>query len=261
MQQYRLKNNALAFPNQSTPDWDRILAGMAGQPLTPGQARRVAPGTAVKVTGATAPGDAGPLVAPISGQPCVWYRCFVQYGSGGRLVPLPAAGRISDTMLVAQASNVMRPSRNPGDEISDTPFRIVDPDGGWITIDPRVADVNSDVVTRNRIVNSRFGLLQQLLVEWIVPVGAPVVALGTVVPGMDLDASSSAFQFVSTRPQNAILDRARAGHGADSHESSLRSFRLVSRLNRINSGAHTALYVFFGALVLALIVLVLVTSL
>lgn len=253
MQRYRLKNNGLAFPNQSNPDWDRVAAGMAAPTIGAGQARRLAAGSHVKIRGSAQPGPSGALTAPISGEPCVWYRSYVQYtGSGIRPRPLPPAGRLSDIMLVAQPAAGLFSRYDNGDEISDRPFVVVDADGAAVTIDPRVADVHSDVLPRNRVVSSRFGFVDALIVEWIVPVGVSVFVLGTVGPGMDLDASAGAFQFVSTRSEQRIVERARYGH--DSHASSAAMFRFVSRGARFSRALRTGSRIFLIVLAVAIVV-------
>jgi hypothetical protein len=256
VEEYRLKNNALSFPNQSNPDWDRVAAGMAAPTMDIAQARRLEVGRPVKITGSARPGPAGPLTAPLSGKPCVWYRCYVMYVGGGiGPHPLPPEGGFSDIMLVAQPAGGLFARRDNGDEISDRPFLVEDADGATVTIDPRVADINSDLLTRNRVISSRFGFVRALLVEWIVAEGAHVVVLGTVGPGGDLDASSTAFQFVSTRTERHIVDRAR--HGLGTHDSSAAIFRFVAGGTRLNRGIRKWTRILAVVLTLALIIAVL----
>ncbi|MBE7186737.1 hypothetical protein [Jatrophihabitans endophyticus] len=255
MQRYRLKNNALDFPQQSSPDWDRVATAMSGPALSVGQARRAPVGSTVRIQAVARPGEAGPLTAPLSGKPCVWYRCYVQFGSTGyRPQPLPEAGRVSDIMLVAAPATGPFARHDNGDEISEAPFEVVGEDGSAITVDPRVATVSSGGLTRNRVEGSRFGFASQLLVEWIVPVDAPVTVLGTVAPGMQLGSARSDFLFVSTRSEQHIVDRAR--HGLGEH-SSAAQFRFVAHATRFSRRVKTGTRVFLVAGVLVLVIAVL----
>ena len=230
MQRYRLANNGLSLPNQSAPDWQRVQAAMARPTMTPAEALRCAPGTTVKVRGVARPGDAGPLTAPVSGQQCAWYRSYVQPGNW-TLQPLPRAGCFSDIMLVAQSRGTFWRRTEATDEISESPFLVAGPDGAALRVDPRQADVNSGDVARNRVVSSRFGFLQQLLIEFTLPLGAEVVLLAVMGPGGELVAGPKDFVFVSTRTDARIVDR--AAHGANEHATSMSMFRFIRGGNRV----------------------------
>lgn len=233
VQRYRLADNGLRLPNQSAPDWARVHAALQLPVMTPAEAKRCAPGTTVKVRGVVHAGDAGELDAPISGQHCAWYRSYVQPGNWV-LRPLPPEGRFSDIMLVAQPSRVLWRRYDQTDEISEQEFVVVGPDGAALRIDPRVADVNSDRVARNRVESSRFGFLHQLLVEFVLPVGAEVVLLAEIGPDHELTTAADGFVFVSTRVEAQLADR--AAHGIATQGLTRSAFGFVRGGNRIARG-------------------------
>lgn len=98
------------------------------------------PGAAVSVAGAAASGPDGPLEAPISGRPCVWYRVVeierrAHRRSGG-------GGRRSHRRTEVR-EHVVR------DEASTAPFTLID-DHGEVTVRPAGADVRDLVPVVDR---------------------------------------------------------------------------------------------------------------
>uniref|UniRef100_UPI0035CB4F2C GIDE domain-containing protein n=1 Tax=uncultured Jatrophihabitans sp. TaxID=1610747 RepID=UPI0035CB4F2C len=203
------------------------------RPMTVGNAVRV-PGSTVRVAGRAAPGPGGPLRAPLSGAECVWYRSVV-------------FRRIRDTWLSRnpplQPFNAIAPSDLPyqrstgrtygltgvpfGSDRSSTAAFVIEDGTGTLAVDPTRTDVDTDVFAINTVVfvddpsreTNRLGYgggpfdNQEVHTEWIIPVGAPLLAVGTVGQGpgpVALLASEHDVALVSTKPEQQILSRNRA---------------------------------------------------
>ena len=189
-------------------------------------------GQVVKLAGKAVPGAGGPLRAPLSGAECVWYRSIV-------FRALRESGYTRYQQRPLQPMNPLAPSDLPdygathrvnmrgqqlgSDTSSTAPFALTD-GGAEVVIDPRITDVDTDVFGVNQVVkSSRAGgpfAADEVHTEWIIPVGADLLAVGTVrLDGADgadgtagtgvaeLVAQGDDIVLVSTKPEQQILSR------------------------------------------------------
>lgn len=212
----------------------RILGTFAkARPVTACEAA-AAVGTVVKVTGQAVPGPGGPLRAPLSGAECVWYRSIVlrspRAARAWQQVPLRPLPPIAPSDLPDYGVNHRAGARGQrwGTDTSSTvPFAVTDGTAS-LRIDPRATDMDSDVFAVNeRVVvdakdrphaaglELRAGLFgpDEVHAEWILPVGAQVLALGTVHHDAGVAALAPHGEdvaLVSTKPEQQILTRNQA---------------------------------------------------
>ena len=200
--------------------------------MTVSEAAAGAAGAVVKVVGKAVPGPGGPLRAPLSGAECVWYRSIVfrsLRGSDAVQVPLRPLSPMAPSDLPDYGVNHRvgaRGQRLGSDTSSAVPFVVTDGVAA-VWIDPRTTDMDSDVfgVNKRVVVDTehrphvagmelRGGLFgpDEVHTEWILPVGAEALALGTV----HHDAGAAALvprgedvTLVSTKPEQQILSRNR----------------------------------------------------
>lgn len=180
-------------------------------------------GQLVKVAGKAVPGAGGPLRAPLSGAECVWYRSIV-------FRALRESGYTRYEQRPLQPMNRLAPSDLPdygathrvnvrgqqlgSDTSSTAPFALTD-GGAEVVIDPRITDVDTDVFGVNQVVNGgRAGgsfAADEVHTEWIIPVGADLLAVGTVRSDgsgvAELVAQGEDIVLVSTKPEQQILSR------------------------------------------------------
>lgn len=190
-------------------------------------------GTVVKLAGHAVPGPDGPLRAPLSGLECVWYRSIVfrslrEPNSTLQLQPMnPLAP--SDAPSYGATHRVgLRGQRLGSDTSSSSAFAISD-GTATVRIDPRTTDVDTDIFGVNeRVVvhqsrrpsmagnEFRGGLFgpDEVHTEWVIPVGAEVLAVGTVrqsgVGTAELVRQGEDIVLVSTKSEQRILSRNQA---------------------------------------------------
>jgi E3 Ubiquitin ligase len=85
-----------------------------------------------EVSGKAQPGPSGPLTAPISGQPCVWYRATITHRSWRNVQTGSGEHRRTERR---EENDVV------SDEISQSPL-LVDDSTGQVLVDPREADID-----------------------------------------------------------------------------------------------------------------------
>lgn len=219
------------------PPPGQILATFSrARPATVGEARNAAAGQVVKITGKAAPSGGVTLRAPLSGAACVWYRSIVfrEVRESGNVAyrqrPLRPMNPLAASDLadygVAHRMNV-RGQQLGTDRSSTEPFAISDGES-TILVDPRVTDIDTNIFGINEVVEAGSGGLaastvelrggtfgpQEVHTEWIIPVGAEVLAVGVV----GRDASGAAvlvpqgedIALVSTKPEPQVLSRNQA---------------------------------------------------
>lgn len=214
---------------------------------TVAEASAAGDGRLIKVTGRAMPGPGGPLRAPLSGAECVWYRSIVMrevrdrsYGSaaGGRQYPLRPMNPIALSDQTDYGVNHRMNGRGDrlGSDTSSTAAFAVGDGESQVLIDPRTTDIDVDVFGINQVVrvgsdghgvgvgpiefrSGTFGP-DELHTEWIIPVGAELLAVGTVRRdgvGTALATQGDDVALVSTKPEQRILARSaasgRAGFG------------------------------------------------
>lgn len=210
-------------------------------PATVSEANAAGDGRLVKVSGRAMPGPDGPLRAPLSGAECVWYRSIVMrevrdrsYGSaaGGRHYPLRPMNPIALSDLPDYGVDHRMNARGErlGSDTSSTATFAVGDGESQVLIDPRTTDIDVDVFGINQVVRAGseqrgigigpvefrggpFGP-DELHTEWIIPVGAELLALGTVHRdgvGTTLATRGDDVALVSTKPEQRILARSAAG--------------------------------------------------
>lgn len=195
-------------------------------------------GTVVKVLGRAAPGPDGPLRAPLSGRECVWYRSLVVRSinpssavTGMRswpLVPLHPFAHSDLRDYHADDRAGLSSQRVGSDRSSGRPF-VLSEGGSSVLVDPRISDIDTDVFARNEVVPLEYGHHlnlagfefstgsfgpDQLFAEWIIPVGAELLALGTVQRVADGDTALVSqgpdAVLVTTKPEAQIRSRSQA---------------------------------------------------
>lgn len=190
------------------PDPRRILASLqrarvaSVATVTSGQESGL-----VKLRGTAQPG-AEVLTAPISQAPCVWYRSVVSRFDNNMPTPTPFLGQeppdFAPSDLPAVRTSLMH---DPDERLSTAPFRIADGSAS-ILVEPAGADVDSSVLPVNRFVPVPGVLSTRTLEqEWIIPVGAPLFALGTAYrdgTGWQLRATPDDVLLVSTKDEQQI---------------------------------------------------------
>lgn len=219
------------------PPPGQILATFSrAHPATVSQARDAVAGQVVKITGKAGPAGGGTLRAPLSGADCVWYRSIVfrEVRESGyqayRQQPLRPLSPLAPSDLpdygVAHRVNV-RGQQLGTDRSSTEPFAISDGES-TVLVDPRITDIDTNVFGINEVVEAATGGVaagalelrggtfgpQEVHTEWIIPVGAQVLAVGTVRH----DASGVAMlvpqgediALVSTKPEQQVLSRNQA---------------------------------------------------
>ena len=95
---------------------------------------------ACEIGGKAQPGPSGPLTAPISGQPCVWYRATVTHRSWRNVTTGSGDTRRTERR---EENDVV------SDEISQSPLAI-DDGSGQVIVDPREADIDEPEVSFDR---------------------------------------------------------------------------------------------------------------
>ena len=95
---------------------------------------------ACEIGGKAQPGPGGPLTAPISGQPCVWYRATVTHRSWRNVKTGSGEHRRTERR---EENDVV------SDEMSQAPL-LVDDGSGQVLVDPRGADVDHPEVSFDR---------------------------------------------------------------------------------------------------------------
>jgi len=236
-----LRNNEAEFKAQLVPNSPGIVTGFRDAvELAPGEvASRGRPGMVVKIRGVVHFGSQGSVDAPLSGMTCAWYRSYVTTvrrswipgGGAGRprLQPLPAIAP-SDMSSMRHGGAAVRKGLRAGAEISTVPFRVADRDG-YVELDPRLTDVDTDVFGINQVVRPN-RVDHCLLVEWVLPYAQPVTLLGTLGPDLTFLPGPDAALLVSTKDEQRILGRHRAG--SHRHQRELRKLNHVGR-NRVDA--------------------------
>ena len=232
------------------PPAQQLLATLdRARALTIGNALRV-PGSPVRVSGRAVAGPGGPLQAPLSGLECVWYRSVVfrhergtQLYQSRPLVPMHPMAQ-SDAPSYARLQTAGLDRRPVVDDHSSTaPFGL-DDGTGVILVDPAISGVDTGVFAINTVVTvddpARDGNAlgfgggpfdhQELHTEWIVPIGAPLIALGTVGaldgrPG--LLASGQDAVLITSKPEQQIRSRSAAAVDPSAAHLPLRNPRSV----------------------------------
>ena len=191
-------------------------------------AQSAADGQVVKVVGKAAPGAGGTLRAPLSGAECVWYRSIVfrQLRESGfttyRQRPLRPLNPLapSDLPDYGVAHRVdLRGQRLGSDTSSTQPFALAD-GASSVVVDPQTSDIDTDIFAVNKVISRGGGGLQfkggtfgssEVHAEWIIPVGADLLAVGTVrqnsAGSAELVAIGDDIVLVSTKPEQQILSR------------------------------------------------------
>ena len=191
------------------------------------------PGALVLMQATAVPGPSGPLRAPLSGVECVWYRSVVfrkerprRFQGSRDFQPLPDIAP-SDVPRYRIADMHAGVSRAPlGSDRTSTPGFGLSDGRSVIAVDPSVTDIDSTHFGINRLVTVMpeqrslgpvplgHGVLspRELHVEWVLPVGAPVLAIGAV--GRDAAGRAALVPgpgpaLVSTKDRNRILSRNR----------------------------------------------------
>jgi E3 Ubiquitin ligase len=194
--------------DRAVPDHAAFLAALARARRTaPGQARA---GETVLLTGSAQPGPDGVLRAPVSGLPCVWFRVLEVAGAPFTLSVHPQMPP-TVTSDGAYPSSFLIPRR---DDESPARFAVADGTGaGSVEVDPALIDLYTDFVP----VDAQGGSYDSgytHLREWILPPGTPVFVCGTVGPDQVLRAQPGTPLIVSTRGEQAAVQRARTLTGA-----------------------------------------------
>jgi E3 Ubiquitin ligase len=194
------------------------------------------PGSTVRVSGRAVPGPGGPLRAPLSGVECVWYRSVVYrhlhstwQSTSPPLAPFPD---VAPSDLPHHAPHRATGLAGPpiADDRSSTAAFALDDATGVLVVDPTTSDIDTDVFAINAVVHvddptrepNALGFgggpfdNQELHTEWVIPVGAPLLAVGSVgsVGGSTgtpaLVPHAQDIVLVSTKPEQQILSRNRA---------------------------------------------------
>ncbi|SHG50644.1 E3 Ubiquitin ligase [Jatrophihabitans endophyticus] len=195
-------------PGQLLPDHAAVLATLGrSTPVAPGAAR---PGTVVRTVGTAAAGPGGLLTAPLSGQPCVWFRVLearhpAWQTLGVGVVPTPAIPPVV-------GSDVGFPAAEATDHESGEPFAVVG-GGGAVLVDPARADVDTPVVPVDGAEGEFRVTTYTLRREWILEEGAEVFVAGAVAGDMGapvLRATPADCLVVSARGERYVVERARA---------------------------------------------------
>jgi hypothetical protein len=193
----------------------QMIGSMLAQaaPVSPGTAQ---PGTLVRLAGVARPGAGGVLRSPEAGVPCVWFRTVVipmrrSYAATSPAVApgLPAQGISSATDVGVWAMPGIDGDQPATDHRSDAPFAIEGPDGTLEIlpagghIDSLIQSINHDQVQRT--ITHRD---DRLAVEWIIPPGVPIYAIGMAVQAPDghraLVSPQGGKIVVSTRDEQAL---------------------------------------------------------
>jgi E3 Ubiquitin ligase len=95
---------------------------------------------ACEIAGQAQPGPSGPLTAPISGRPCVWYRATVTHRSWRNVRTGSGENRRTERR---EENDVV------SDEISQSPL-VIDDGSGQVLVDPRGADIDHPEVSFDR---------------------------------------------------------------------------------------------------------------
>lgn len=238
-----LSNNSYDFAAQINPDPALILRTLhAATTVTADQLVGCVPGQLIKVSAQALPGPGGVLTAPLSGAPCVWYRSAFFPGQGH--MALPSFAPSDTTPLQAQINNVAHRVMNPSEEISTAPFLIGQPGGLQLLVDPLVADVDTDVLVANHEWRSEHGFAHGLMVEWIVPPGARVLALGRVGADHTMVTDQAAALLISTKDEQRIISRDQSPAASTAHALG----RFTVKLGRFNKRSGHWLRVFLVVL-------------
>ena len=186
--------------NRALPDYPAFLAALpTARRADPGE---VHPGETVVVTGLAEPGPDGPLRAPASALPCVWFRVLdVAFAGWSSAVhpPMPP-GFASDAAL---PGGYVIPRR---DDESPQPFRITGTSGS-VFVDPAFVDLYTDYLP----IDADGGTYESgysHVREWILPPGTPVFACGGVGPDGVLRARPGLPLIISTRNEQISVLRA-----------------------------------------------------
>jgi hypothetical protein len=186
--------------DRAFPDYPAFLAALPhARRADPGD---VQPGETVAVTGVAEPEQDGPLRAPVSGLPCVWFRVLevALAGWSSAVHPPMPPSLASDA---AYPGGYLIPRR---DDESATAFRIAGHSGA-VGVDPAFIDLYTDYLPIDAdggTYESGFSHLR----EWILPPGTPVFACGRVGPDGVLRAQAGGPLIVSTRDEHVSVLRA-----------------------------------------------------
>jgi E3 Ubiquitin ligase len=218
----------LAAPDQILGTFSRARSVSVGD-----AARGQVAGQVVKIVGRAGAGLTGALRAPLSGVECVWYRSIVvrelrETGSMAyRGTPLRPMNPIapSDLPDYGTAHQVDVRGQQIGSDVSSSTAFVISDGESSIVIDPRISDIDTNVFGINTVIKRedsaphvgnaefRFGSFgpTEVHTEWIIPVGAQLLAVGTVgMPGSgrpELTARGDDIVLVSTKPEPQILSR------------------------------------------------------
>lgn len=162
-----------------------------------------APGMRVEVSGRTAAGPGGALVAPFSGGACVWYRAVVYERT------------VSEERGPGGTTRRVERLQQSSEEVSAAPFLVVDATGA-VEIDPAGGEVDDPVASHDRFEPAPTGgaLLGVRRREWLVPPDRPVYVLGGVRAegdGARLGAARDGDLLISLRAERELVARTRLG--------------------------------------------------